>query len=487
MGSTIAPPTPHPERASAGRTAGRAPIGPVRASPTPLGQLQRSLGNRNVHRLLLTRAVQAKLTVGPVDDDYEREADRVARQVMRMPDRSAEVAPRPPLHIQRMCAECEEEEDALHRSSVQREGAGAVPEVSGNLESYIGESKGRGRSLSPATRAFFEPRFGRPFGDVRVHTDARANQASSEIRARAFTTGSDIYFASGQYAPGSTAGDRLLGHELTHVVQQHASVAPLRRDPDPAGSSKVEQEYSRGNDDQWECCYETAQIKVGLVLDTSKCAGNKKAQVPTTVTYAATLGGKTEELDASAPVQGTTEGPQHFLMEAGNPKNKVNLVAGNPRGPDPGNSLTATLAVKNPSTCGDTKGAEGCVFVDGTRGVQQHIKWKAVGTKATSIEAVQRPQKKEEGTNRLPAGLPLLKVGGYPKFAAAQPRDGNCWCDPKTGYHMNYADGKKCPAKYRVNGGVNLPDNLKITKKRPKSQPEVCKPGEATKVLCDSK
>jgi hypothetical protein len=67
-------------------------------------------------------------------------------------------------------------------------------------------------------------RFAQPLGDsltdVRVHTDSTADTLARSVSARAFTTGSDLYFAAGQYQPGTSSGDRLLAHELTHVVQQ---------------------------------------------------------------------------------------------------------------------------------------------------------------------------------------------------------------------------------------------------------------------------
>lgn len=78
-----------------------------------------------------------------------------------------------------------------------------------------------GAPLTPATRDFFEPRFGYDFSRVRVHTDSTAAATARDINAHAYTHGNNIVFAAGQYAPHTRAGRRLLGHELTHVVQQH--------------------------------------------------------------------------------------------------------------------------------------------------------------------------------------------------------------------------------------------------------------------------
>ena len=64
---------------------------------------------------------------------------------------------------------------------------------------------------------------GDTFSDVRVHTDSLATSLARSVQARAFTTGADIYFASGEYSPGSSSGQQLLAHELTHVVQQRGA------------------------------------------------------------------------------------------------------------------------------------------------------------------------------------------------------------------------------------------------------------------------
>jgi len=88
--------------------------------------------------------------------------------------------------------------------------------------------RGGGRPLSAGERAFFEPRFGADFSRVRLHTDSRAEQAERAVHARAFTLGNDVAFRSGQYNPNAEAGRHLLGHVLTHVLQQGQG---LRREP----------------------------------------------------------------------------------------------------------------------------------------------------------------------------------------------------------------------------------------------------------------
>lgn len=92
-----------------------------------------------------------------------------------------------------------------------------------------------GRPLNGATRAFFEPRFGRDFGAVRVHADARASEAARSVDARAFTVGSTIVFGRGEYSPDTAEGRTLLAHELTHTAQQGATAErPIQRQAAPA-------------------------------------------------------------------------------------------------------------------------------------------------------------------------------------------------------------------------------------------------------------
>src|SRR5262249_1578800 len=79
---------------------------------------------------------------------------------------------------------------------------------------------GAGQPLSASDRAFFEPRFGRDFGHVRVHDDATAHGAAAAMQARAFTRGSHIAFGVGERSADTSVARRLLAHELPHGVQQ---------------------------------------------------------------------------------------------------------------------------------------------------------------------------------------------------------------------------------------------------------------------------
>lgn len=194
----------------------------------------RRADHSKVRNILQTTPIQAKLTVGSPNDKYEQEADRVSNHVMRMSD--AEVAQRvqtgsaQPLRIQRMCPECEKEQaqrqpakDDEEEKLQAKEQPGQMPHVSSGIESRINGLKGGGKPLDAATRTFFEQRFGRNFSRVRVHQGGEAADLSRSINARAFTLGSNVVFGSGEYRPQTQEGKRLLGHELTHVVQQSAS------------------------------------------------------------------------------------------------------------------------------------------------------------------------------------------------------------------------------------------------------------------------
>src|SRR6266571_2547810 len=190
----------------------------LRRHPAFLGNQDAARTNRTQVRESLAPRVQTKLTVGPPDDAYEREADSVANAVMRMPDEAVREG-----QVQRMCAECEEEQ--LQRKSV----AADTLEIDPDLEVGLRSQQSGGQPLPDSTRAFFEPRLGADLSAVRVHSDATAARAASAVSARAFTLGPDIVFAKGAYAPNTSAGRELLAHELTHVVQQGAANAPAER------------------------------------------------------------------------------------------------------------------------------------------------------------------------------------------------------------------------------------------------------------------
>jgi len=205
--------------------------------------LQRTIGNQAVLRMLSHRSptIQTKLKINEPGDQYEQEADRVAERVMRTPDRApvpvADPTSNAGIKLQRRCtcggsggecAACKEkqEEGLLQRNAIATSAGSEAPPIVHEV------LRSPGQPLDSATRAFFEPRFGRDFSRVRMHSDATADESARSVQARAFTTGSHIVVARDQYSPGSDDGARLLSHELAHVVQQnenHALRAKIQR------------------------------------------------------------------------------------------------------------------------------------------------------------------------------------------------------------------------------------------------------------------
>ncbi|CAM2169945.1 Metallopeptidase domain-containing protein [Paraburkholderia sacchari] len=102
---------------------------------------------------------------------------------------------------------------------IQRDAAGPAIEA-GAPDRVRSVVESPGTPLDSATRETMEPRFGYDFSQVRVHADDRAAESARAVGAHAYTAGSHIVFAGGRPSPGSAAGDRLMAHELTHVVQQ---------------------------------------------------------------------------------------------------------------------------------------------------------------------------------------------------------------------------------------------------------------------------
>jgi len=101
-----------------------------------------------------------------------------------------------------------------------------------------------GHPLDAGTREWIEPRFGHDFSNVRVHTDARAAESAEAVDAQAYTVGRDVVFGAGQYAPQTSAGQRLMAHELTHVSQQSApSSSQLIRMGEPDSAAEEEADH----------------------------------------------------------------------------------------------------------------------------------------------------------------------------------------------------------------------------------------------------
>ena len=120
----------------------------------------------------------------------------------------------------------------LQRAAGNSAAAGAVEEERSPVHDVV---SGGGAPLDDGVRADMEARMGQDFGDVRVHTGDTADASARSVSAHAYTVGSNIVFQRGSYDPGSSSGQTLLAHELTHVVQQRTG--PVDGTPAAGGVS----------------------------------------------------------------------------------------------------------------------------------------------------------------------------------------------------------------------------------------------------------
>jgi hypothetical protein len=130
-----------------------------------------------------------------------------------------------------------------------------------------------GQPLAAASRACFEPRFGHSFASVRVHSDDAAGASAQALNARADTLGSDIVFAPGLYRPGTTDGQRLLAHELAHVVQQAGQPPRIQRQP--AGAPDEPLAVALEREQRWD---DIAQNAKALAKQLAPIMANLAAQ-----------------------------------------------------------------------------------------------------------------------------------------------------------------------------------------------------------------
>jgi len=180
-------------------------------APAPQSEVQRALAKRPFSRL------QLKLRVGAPSDVHEREADRVADQVMRVPEGgSTEAAESDQRQVRRRCRHCEESHRRQDDEPIRRKRADVSAPAGG--ESAIDDSTltSGGAPLPDGVRTFYETRFDRDFSGVRVHTGPLAERFSDALHAEAFTYSRHVWMGRGN--PVTTS--RLLAHELAHVVQQ---------------------------------------------------------------------------------------------------------------------------------------------------------------------------------------------------------------------------------------------------------------------------
>ncbi len=101
-----------------------------------------------------------------------------------------------------------------------------------------------GGPLPGGVRSKMEPRLGADLSSVRMHTSGESAEAATSLGARAFTVGQDVHFNAGEFAPGTREGDKLIAHELTHVVQGQRSGIQRKAEHDDAQAAAGEAEVS---------------------------------------------------------------------------------------------------------------------------------------------------------------------------------------------------------------------------------------------------
>jgi hypothetical protein len=162
--------------------------------------------------------VQPKLTINSPNDVYEQEADRMADQVTRMPEPGI-----------RLKAGTTNNQMNIHRVSTNKL-------ASGQTGAGVRINPSGGNPLSHSTLKFMEPRFGRDFSNVRIHTGDDAHHAATQIHAKAFTYGNHIWLGNGENEQDKS----LISHELTHVVQQDSACALVQRFEESKGPTAKE-------------------------------------------------------------------------------------------------------------------------------------------------------------------------------------------------------------------------------------------------------
>jgi hypothetical protein len=191
-----------------------------------------------MHRSASAPAVQLKLAVSKPADPLEKEADRTADKVMRLPAESVQppASPVPPNATQKV-------QRATADKQIQRVAGGGTPTVAADAKAEIQGAAIGGHALPSQVRSFMEPRLGSDLSDVRVHADEGAASLSNHLSARAFTYQNHVFFGRNQYQPGTESGRHLLAHELTHTIQQGASVQRVVKpapEVAPRGTAEVQ-------------------------------------------------------------------------------------------------------------------------------------------------------------------------------------------------------------------------------------------------------
>jgi hypothetical protein len=206
-----------------------------------------------------------------------------------------------------------------------REGAAPAAADAASVRGQLGH----GRALEPAVRSRMGSAFGRDFSSVTVHDDTSAANLSSQLGARAFTVGSDVAFAAGEYRPGTLVGDALIAHELAHVVQQGGTQSrePMRKgegdynaleaDADAAAVGAVAASWA-GAKGRLSEIGKNATPRLASGLRLQRCSRSKSAPAPGPFEFA--VRGKSQQADPGMIyfVEGSSalDGPEKTKVDA---------------------------------------------------------------------------------------------------------------------------------------------------------------------------
>jgi|GEM_PF-2796295 len=188
--------------------------------------------NHSTHQNKIT--IQSKLTVESGYDSLESEADTLAEGFVAKQYAGAAADADDNTNPDGVKGISQPANTSIARSpkvsSAKGDTSSSNTPVPSNIENQLNRNNS-GRRLPDKIRQGFEDYFQAGLSNVRIHTGQRATNLTRQLSAEAFTHGSDLYFSPGAYNPGTKSGDRLLGHELTHVIQQAGGQPAIQRKP----------------------------------------------------------------------------------------------------------------------------------------------------------------------------------------------------------------------------------------------------------------
>ncbi len=206
---------------------------------------------------------QPKLKVRKQDDHLEREADTIAEQIVGLN-----------YNKDTKFGNINHENKIINRKHFKNEKE-SYDKKEKPLQTVQEGLSSPGHPLDLRTLAYMESKFGHKFSDVRIHADGKAMQSAEAINARAYTVGNDIIIGDSQFSPTSTEGQKLLAHELVHVLQQNDNATTIQRQPNKNHDKEPD------SDDEEEEEEETMvkgpkPISLGSLVDPSHMCGGGK-------------------------------------------------------------------------------------------------------------------------------------------------------------------------------------------------------------------